>query len=97
MSDLNIQMKHYNGTSWDYLYPKTLSSLVEMLDGISLENKIDDLSQAISNKVSKVEGKGLSSNDFTDSEKNKLQELENIIVGDEPTLKTNNTIWFEII
>ena len=42
-----------------------------------LQSQIDDHSTLIGNKVDKVEGKGLSTNDYTTEEKNKLAGLEN--------------------
>ena len=48
---------------------KVLQSAVDALDMKSIE-------QAIANKVDKVEGKTLSSNDFTDAEKSKLEGVE---------------------
>lgn len=42
-----------------------------------LQSQIDDHATLIGNKVDKVEGKGLSTNDYTTEEKNKLASLEN--------------------
>lgn len=42
-----------------------------------LQSQIDDHATLIGNKVDKVEGKGLSTNDFTTAEKNKLAGLKN--------------------
>lgn len=39
-------------------------------------SKIDGLSEALAAKVDKVEGKGLSTNDYTTEEKNKLRDIE---------------------
>lgn len=39
----------------------------------ALETKVDNNTEAINGKVDKVEGKGLSSNDYTTAEKNKLE------------------------
>lgn len=50
----------------------------ELSDASSgLQSKIDDHATLIGNKVDKVEGKGLSTNDYTTEEKNKLAGLEN--------------------
>ncbi|MDK2050588.1 pyocin knob domain-containing protein [Aliarcobacter butzleri] len=46
------------------------------LDSLTIDN-IAGLPSALSNKVDKVLGKGLSSNDFTTNEKNKLANIEN--------------------
>lgn len=48
----------------------TLSELAEAM--VSNEDVIDALNAAIGDKVDKVEGKELSSNDYTDAEKEKL-------------------------
>lgn len=42
----------------------------------SLSSDVDDLTSDLNNKVDKVEGKELSTNDFTDAEKNKLAGIE---------------------
>ena len=50
----------------------------ELSDASSgLQSQIDDHATLIGNKVDKVEGKGLSTNDYTTEEKNKLAGLEN--------------------
>lgn len=43
--------------------------------GISI-SKIDNLQESLSDKVDKQEGKNLSSNDYTDEDKNKLADIE---------------------
>lgn len=45
--------------------------------GSILKELIDTLSAAVDNKVDKVSGKGLSANDYTTIEKNKLDEIAN--------------------
>lgn len=53
--------------------PETLDTLKEVSDAIQEnETVIEALNAAIGNKVDKVSGKGLSTNDFTTEEKNKL-------------------------
>lgn len=50
----------------------------ELADASSgLQSQIDNHTTLIGNKVDKVEGKGLSTNDYTTEEKNKLAGLEN--------------------
>lgn len=50
----------------------------ELADASSgLQSQIDDHATLIGNKVDKVEGKGLSTNDYTTEEKNKLAGLKN--------------------
>ena len=75
--------------------PEALDTLHELAD--ALNNDPDFASTVVTqlaNKVDKVTGKGLSSNDFTDTLKTKLEGLEGISVGeDEPS----SGIWFEEI
>lgn len=65
MADKDIQIRIENGAGgWDSVFPKTKSHLVEGLDG------------ALNDKVDKVSGKGLSSEDYTTAEKNKLSGIQ---------------------
>lgn len=57
----------------DELHFKTSSDVVMMGDGNDLETNFTALDNA---KVDKVEGKGLSANDYTTTEKNKLGAIE---------------------
>lgn len=53
--------------------PETLDTLGEVAAAIEAnESVVDALNAAIGNKVDKVSGKGLSTNDYTTTEKNKL-------------------------
>lgn len=56
--------------------PETLDTLGEVAAALA-ENRtfIDALNDAIGKKVDKVSGKGLSTNDYTTTEKNKLKEI----------------------
>lgn len=57
--------------------PETYDTLKEIADYISAhQDVVDALNAAIGGKVDKVEGKGLSANDFTDALKAKLEGLE---------------------
>lgn len=57
--------------------PTTLDTLKELADAIAANKTIiEALHEAIGNKVDKVEGKGLSSNDYTDAEKAKLNGIQ---------------------
>lgn len=76
MADKNIQMKYHNGVSWDDLYPKTLSDITIMNDNKTLEQAHAELKGNLEKKVDKVSGKSLTSNDFTNSLKTKLERLE---------------------
>lgn len=73
--------------------PETLDTLGELADAIEEHQDVTDaLDAAISNKVDKVDGKGLSTNDYTTAEKTKLSGIatgaevnqnafSNVIVG----------------
>lgn len=65
MADKNVQIKFKNQEgNYDNIFPKTKTELVE------------GLSDALNNKVDKVSGKGLSTEDFTTAEKQKLAGVE---------------------
>lgn len=61
--------------------PETLDTLGELATALQ-ENQsvVDALNSAIGNKVDKVDGKGLSTNDYTTEDKEKLAEI-NTLVG----------------
>lgn len=59
--------------------PEAFDTLKEIADYISSHEEVYvALNAAVGNKVDKVSGKGLSSNDFTDELKTKLEGLKNI-------------------
>lgn len=71
------QQKHYQLVKWE---PK---EWIEYQSGVTKEQfktDLDSLKTEISNnldtKVDKIEGKGLSTNDYTDEDKNKLDGLD---------------------
>lgn len=72
--------------------PETFDTLKEVADYITNhEDVYEALNEAIGNKVSKEDGKGLSTNDFTDELKAKLEELENITsISAENVTETEN-------
>ena len=55
--------------------PETLDTLRELAD--ALQDSDSAFNKALNNKVDKVSGKGLSTNDYTSAEKNKLASLQN--------------------
>lgn len=58
--------------------PETLDTLKEIADALGEnDDTVQALNAAIGNKVDKVVGKGLSTNDFTTDEKNKLNGIAN--------------------
>lgn len=68
--------------------PETLDTLKEIADALGEnDDAVQALNAAIGNKVDKVAGKGLSTNDFTTAEKNKLS---GIATGANKTTYTNN-------
>lgn len=68
--------------------PETLDTLKEIADALGEnDDAVQALNAAIGNKVDKVAGKGLSTNDFTTAEKNKLA---GIATGANKTTYTNN-------
>lgn len=52
----------------------TVDSSLSTSSSNAVENQV--ITHALNNKVNKETGKGLSSNDFTDDEKNKLEQIE---------------------
>lgn len=61
-------LKYFNGTKWVLVNNKTTKDISQ------IKQQIADLEQ---NKEDKVEGKGLSTEDYTTQEKNKLASLQN--------------------
>lgn len=61
-------LKYFNGTKWVLVNNKATEDIPQ------IKQQIADLEQ---NKEDKVEGKGLSTEDYTTQEKNKLASLQN--------------------
>lgn len=61
-------LKYFNGTKWVLINNKATEDISQ------IKQQIADLEQ---NKEDKVEGKGLSTEDYTTQEKNKLASLQN--------------------
>lgn len=61
-------LKYFNGTKWVLVNNKAAEDISQ------IKQQIADLEQ---NKEDKVEGKGLSTEDYTTQEKNKLASLQN--------------------
>ncbi len=61
-------LKYFNGTKWVLVNNKATEDISQ------IKQQIADLEQ---NKVDKVKGKGLSTEDYTTQEKNKLASLQN--------------------
>lgn len=64
-------LKYFNGKDWVYVNSKATGDITE------LQEDVKQLQTDIKNKVDKVSGKGLSTNDYTTEEKTKLAGLSN--------------------
>ena len=64
-------LKYFNGKDWVYVNSKATGDITE------LKEDVKQLQTDVKNKVDKVPGKGLSTNDYTTEEKNKLDSLTN--------------------
>lgn len=64
-------LKYFNGEKWVLVNDKATTDIAE------LEQDVEALETAMSNKVDKVEGKQLSTEDYTTAEKEKLASLNN--------------------
>ena len=64
-------LKYFNGKDWVYVNNTATGDITE------LQEDVKQLQTDIKNKVDKVSGKGLSTNDYTTAEKNKLASLTN--------------------
>jgi len=72
-SDVDARFKELVGTA-----PEALDTLGEIADKLKENGDLHDLvAEALTNKVRKEEGKGLSTNDFTHELKQKLELLSN--------------------
>lgn len=75
--------------------PENVSSFKNDAEYQTKENVEQIVNEKISNKVDKINGKGLSTNDYTDYEKMKVSRLPNIIFSTAiPTELDENTICF---
>lgn len=80
--------------------PATLDTLGELATAITEHKEVTDaLDAAITQKVDKVAGKGLSTNDYTTAEKNKLAATPSFWVGsqaeyDAIAVKDKNTFYY---
>jgi len=115
--------KTINGTTSDVVTAATLKSALDLSDKEDKSNKVTSWSNTVNNtrypseklvkdsldtKVDKVEGKGLSTNDYTTDEKNKLAGIasgaevnqnafSNIKVGETTVTASTKTDTFEIV
>lgn len=71
-------LKYFNGTDWVYVNAKATGDIAELQGEVStLKTEVSTLKTTVANKVDKISGKGLSTNDYTTTEKNKLAGLSN--------------------
>jgi len=93
LKEYDIVLTIPNGKSVSGLEFVFQSSRADVSGSINQAN-VSGLQNALSSKVDKVNGKGLSSNDFTDTYKSNLDDL----VDDEKTLKNGHTHngWQEV-
>lgn len=64
-------LKYFNGKDWVYVNSKATGDITE------LKEDVKQLQTDVKNKVDKVPGKDLSTNDYTTEEKTKLASLTN--------------------
>lgn len=76
-------LKYFDGKEWKYVNNQATTDIK------GLQQEVSDLK---SNKVDKVNGKVLSSNDYTTAEKNKLSGLRNYDDADVRALISNLTL-----
>lgn len=74
---------------WEKWYQKTVADAVMMSDA---DNEDETLVDALAGKVDKVSGKGLSTNDYTTAEKNKLAGLANTVVDSALSSTSTNPV-----
>lgn len=81
---------HYNDLSWAGGVSQSSSSL----DEDALQTLLDRLQVSLDTKVDKVSGKGLSTNDYTTADKNKLSNIEDgatKVIVDNDSLSSDST------
>lgn len=73
--------------------PEAMDTLNELATAITEHQDVATaLDAAITNKVDKIDGKGLSTNDYTDEDKEKLSNIENVSVDSELSTTSTNAI-----
>lgn len=77
-----------------YIYPKTDGNIVIYDETHSVNDMIKSLKE---NKVEKIEGKGLSSNDFTNEDKDKLDKIKKQVTDSVLSLISENPVQNKVI
>lgn len=89
-----------NGESAEYYLDYnnfTNTPTIPSTEGLATEAQIAELQSGIDTKVDKVEGKGLSTNDYTTSEKDKLETVEaNANFYEHPTHTSHNLGLYKV-
>lgn len=98
MLDRNHQDNEYGITYYEC--EKEIQKLITETDIEEINNQIDNFNSQLNNKVDKVTGKGLSTNDFTNELKEKLEKIEEnptITVDDELSTTSTNPVQNKVI
>lgn len=77
MAEKNIQIREKDGANWNELYPKTKASIVTTNSGENVEAELTTIKTGVNNKVDKVAGKQLSTNDYTNADKSAIANISN--------------------
>lgn len=78
--------------------PEAMDTLNELATAITEHQDVATaLDAAIANKVDKIDGKGLSTNDYTDEDKEKLSNVENVSVDSELSATSTNAIQNKVV
>lgn len=91
---------HYRNTGtkdepvWEKWYQKTVADAVMMSDS---DSETSTVANVLNNKVDKVAGKQLSTNDYTTAEKNKLEELQNTTIDSVLSSTSINPVQNKVI
>lgn len=80
--------------TWEPWFAKTVADAVMMSDS---DSETSTVANVLNNKVDKVDGKQLSTNDYTTEEKNKLVGLQNTIVDSTLSSSSTNPVQNRIV
>lgn len=80
--------------TWEPWFAKTVADAVMMSDS---DSETSTVANVLNNKVDKVAGKQLSTNDYTTAEKNKLEELQNTTIDSVLSSTSINPVQNKVI
>lgn len=80
--------------TWEQWFAKTVADAVMMSDS---DSETSTVANVLNNKVDKVDGKQLTTNDYTTEEKNKLAGLQNTIVDSTLSSSSTNPVQNRIV